>query len=66
MLPKINPTHTTAWQKLTSHFDRNDFDLRELFNNTNRFNEFSIKKENFLFDYSKISLTKKPSNYSSI
>ncbi|MEJ8598377.1 glucose-6-phosphate isomerase [Riemerella anatipestifer] len=53
MLPKINPTHTTAWQKLTSHFDQNDFDLRELFNNPNRFNEFSIKKENFLFDYSK-------------
>ncbi|MCU7540845.1 glucose-6-phosphate isomerase [Riemerella anatipestifer] len=53
MLPKINPTHTTAWQKLTSHFDRNDFDLRELFNTPNRFNEFSIKKENFLFDYSK-------------
>ncbi|MCW0479248.1 glucose-6-phosphate isomerase [Riemerella anatipestifer] len=53
MLPKINPTHTTSWQKLTSHFDQNDFDLRELFNNPNRFNEFSIKKENFLFDYSK-------------
>ncbi|USL94823.1 glucose-6-phosphate isomerase [Riemerella anatipestifer] len=59
MLPKINPTHTTSWQKLTSHFDQNDFDLRELFNNPNRFNEFSIKKENFLFDYSKNLINEK-------
>lgn len=54
MFPKINPEETAAWGSLVSHFEDNDFDLRELFEkNPNRFEEFSIKKDNFLFDYSK-------------
>ena len=54
MLPKINPEQTKAWGELYAHFEKNDSDLRTLFQyNPNRFDEFSVKRENFLFDYSK-------------
>ncbi|ACU06602.1 Glucose-6-phosphate isomerase [Flavobacteriaceae bacterium 3519-10] len=54
MLPKINPEQTKAWQNLEDHFAHNDFELRTLFQyNTNRFNEFSVKREGYLFDFSK-------------
>jgi len=54
MLSKINPTQTNSWKALDEHFGDNDFDLRSLFAyNPNRFNEFSLQKDNFLFDYSK-------------
>ncbi|MEC3875264.1 glucose-6-phosphate isomerase [Chryseobacterium salviniae] len=54
MLSKINPTQTSSWKALDEQFANNDFDLRSLFqDNPNRFNEFSIKRPNFLFDYSK-------------
>jgi len=54
MLSKINPTQTNSWKALDEHFAGNDFELRSLFQyNPNRFEEFSLKKDNFLFDYSK-------------
>lgn len=54
MLPKINPENTQAWKSLNEHFAQNDFDLRTLFQeNTDRFQQFSVKKENYLFDFSK-------------
>lgn len=54
MLPKINPTQTQAWLALSEHFAQNDFELRTLFNyNPERFNQFSIKRPDFLFDFSK-------------
>ncbi|WP_426481427.1 glucose-6-phosphate isomerase [Chryseobacterium sp. R2ACT005] len=54
MLSKINPTQTNSWKELDEHFGGNDFDLRTLFQyNPNRFNEFSLQKDNYLFDYSK-------------
>ena len=54
MLSKINPLHTQSWKALDEHFGNNDFDLRTLFQyNPKRFDEFSLKKENYLFDYSK-------------
>ena len=54
MLPKINPENTQAWKSLNEHFAQNDFDLRTLFQeNANRFQQFSVKKENYLFDFSK-------------
>mgnify|MGYP000880118131 CR=1 FL=1 len=54
MLSKINPTQTQSWQALDEQFAAQDFDLRNLFaQNPNRFQEFSLKGENFLFDYSK-------------
>jgi glucose-6-phosphate isomerase len=54
MLSKINPTQTNSWKALDEHFGDNDFDLRSLFQyNPNRFSEFSLQRDNFLFDYSK-------------
>ncbi|WP_312074916.1 glucose-6-phosphate isomerase [Chryseobacterium sp.] len=54
MLSKINPIQTNSWTNLDEHFGDNDFELRSLFQyNPIRFQEFSIKKENYLFDYSK-------------
>ena len=54
MLPKINPLHTKSWAALDEHFDQNDFNLRSLFQyNPNRFTEFSVQRDNYLFDYSK-------------
>ena len=54
MLPKINPTETNIWEYLVEHFLENEFDLRTLFaENPRRFEEFSVKRDNNLFDYSK-------------
>ena len=54
MLSKINPTQTDSWISLDEHFGDNDFELRSLFQyNPNRFEEFSVKKDNYIFDYSK-------------
>ena len=54
MLPRVNPLHTQSWEALTANFEQNDFDLRTLFhNNPNRFNDFSVKRPDYLFDYSK-------------
>ncbi|AYO58803.1 glucose-6-phosphate isomerase [Chryseobacterium sp. 6424] len=54
MLPKINPLHTQAWQNLEAHFSQHDFELRKLFQeNPHRFSEFSVKRDGYLFDYSK-------------
>lgn len=60
MLPKINPENTQAWKALNDHFAQNDFELRDLFHqNPKRFQQFSVKKENYLFDYSKNLITDK-------
>lgn len=54
MLPKINPFQTQAWLNLEEHFSQNEFELRNLFEqNKERFNQFSVKGEGYLFDYSK-------------
>ena len=54
MLPRINPETTQSWQNLEDHFAQNDFDFRSLFQqNPNRFNDFSIKRPGYLFDFSK-------------
>ena len=54
MLSKINPIQTNSWKALNEHFAGNDFELRSLFQyNPNRFEEFSLQRDNFLFDYSK-------------
>ncbi len=54
MLPKINPTSTASWKRLEQHFAQSDFDLYSLFReDEQRFEKYSIKKDNFIFDYSK-------------
>jgi glucose-6-phosphate isomerase len=55
MLPKINPTTTTAWSQLQSHAaEMKSTSLRELFkNDTERFTKYSLNEGDLLFDYSK-------------
>lgn len=54
MFPKINPLSTKSWQNLQEHFSTNDFEMRSLFQyNPKRFSQFSITRNNYLFDYSK-------------
>jgi glucose-6-phosphate isomerase len=55
MLPKINPTTTPAWSLLQDHFsEMNAVKMRTLFeNDKDRFQKFSIRFDDILFDYSK-------------
>lgn len=59
MLKSTNPTTTAAWQKLSTHFDQmSGVHMRDLFSeNPNRFNEFSIRFNDILVDYSKNIIT---------
>ncbi|MGK0389836.1 MAG: glucose-6-phosphate isomerase [Maribacter sp.] len=59
MLKKINPTRTLAWKKLKSHFkEMKSTEMKNLFSdNENRFNDFSLKTDEILLDYSKNIIT---------
>jgi len=58
-LKTINPTQTKAWDKLSKHFDEiKDHHLKQWFkNDEHRANRFTIKWEDFYFDYSKNRIT---------
>lgn len=58
-LPTTNPTSTEAWKALGEHYrETRDLHLKELFKeNTTRAEEFSIRWESFLVDYSKNRIT---------
>lgn len=61
-LTKINPTTTKAWQKLQHHFDKDiqKTTLQTLFKQeVHRVENFHIKWNDFLIDYSKNKITKK-------
>lgn len=55
MLPKIDPTSTSAWQSLQSHYEEmKHVHLKDLFReDPNRFNKFSLSAPEILWDYSK-------------
>jgi glucose-6-phosphate isomerase len=57
--PAVNPTTTESWKKLNLHAaSMKAAHLRNLFiENPNRFNEFSQKEGDLLFDYSKNLIT---------
>ena len=59
MFPKVNPTTTKAWRKLTKHYrETKGIEMKALFaDNPNRFNAFSTRFEDILVDYSKNILT---------
>ena len=61
MLPKINPTNTAAWQQLKHHFsEMKNTRMKDLFaNDPARFEKFSLKFDDILFDYSKNIITDK-------
>ena len=65
MLPTINPTRTNSWEKLTAHFKKmSSTHMKDLFvADTNRFDEFSVKFEDILLDYSKNIITMIHENY---
>lgn len=55
MLPKINPTSTTAWQQLTAHAtEMKQVHMRELFRqDPDRFRKYASCITDIVFDYSK-------------
>jgi glucose-6-phosphate isomerase len=59
MLPKINPTTTAAWKKLTAHHETvNRLQMRALFaEDPRRFERFSIRFNDLLVDFSKNRIT---------
>ena len=59
MLPKINPTETNAWSKLTAHFlMMQATHMRELFEeDPKRFEKFHLKLNDLIVDYSKNIIT---------
>ena len=62
MLPKVNPTNTQAWLLLKRHHEdeMQRTHLRDLFaQDADRFQKFSIKFGDILFDYSKNIITPK-------
>jgi len=61
MLPKINPTTTSAWKKLEEYYATfKDTSIKTLFEkDTDRFDKFSLKFEDILLDYSKNRLDEK-------
>jgi glucose-6-phosphate isomerase len=61
MFPKINPTSTKAWKELQLHFEEmKDVHMKNLFaKDINRFDNYSIKTDQLLFDFSKNIITEK-------
>jgi glucose-6-phosphate isomerase len=59
MLPKIDPTTTKAWQALACHYQTmKDVEMRQLFAaDGQRFQRFSHRFEDILFDFSKHRIT---------
>src|SRR5690606_35273988 len=58
MLPKQKLTSTNAYKELSAHFGRiKDIHLKDLFNDNDRFERFSISWGDILFDYSKNRIT---------
>ncbi|HOY13835.1 MAG TPA: glucose-6-phosphate isomerase [Saprospiraceae bacterium] len=55
MLSKINPTQTSAWDKLSYHYENiKDVQMKSMFQaDPQRFDHFSIKLNDILLDYSK-------------
>ncbi|RLD25170.1 MAG: glucose-6-phosphate isomerase [Bacteroidetes bacterium] len=58
---KESMTNTPAWKNLQSHYNevKNDSIINLFKNNDDRFNEFSISWQDFLFDFSKNKISKK-------
>lgn len=65
MLPKINPTQTSAWKKLTTHYSEiKTVRMKTLFDSEpDRFNKMSIWFNELLFDYSKNIITNETKKY---
>jgi len=64
MLPKIKPTQTPSWQKLSEHFAAiKDVHLKDLFaEDPDRFKHFHVRFHDILVDYSKNRLRRETLN----
>ncbi len=60
MLPSHDPTQTSAWKKLSTHYsEQKKVEMKDLFaSDPDRFNRFSTSFEGILLDYSKNRITK--------
>jgi glucose-6-phosphate isomerase len=65
MIPKIDPTQTSAWKKLTAHYaEMKTVRMKALFgNDAARFDKMSIQFNELLFDYSKNIISDETKNY---
>src|SRR5690606_14480694 len=61
MIPKISPTKTNAWKELTEHYsEMKETQMKSLFKrDSGRFDRFSVRFGDLLFDYSKNIVTQK-------
>ncbi|HEY6900207.1 MAG TPA: glucose-6-phosphate isomerase [Puia sp.] len=61
MFPKVNPKETKAWKQLQEHYaEMKDVHMRSLFKeDAERFNKYSLRLDDILFDYSKNRVTDK-------
>jgi glucose-6-phosphate isomerase len=59
-LKKNNPTLTSAWKNLTSHFNKiKNIEMKQMFADGKKAEDFTISWENFTVDFSKNRITKK-------
>lgn len=57
-LPTINPEETESWKKLKTHFQQvKNLEMKELFENEDRFSKFHLSLPGFLIDFSKNRIT---------
>ncbi len=65
MIPKINPTQTSAWKKLNAHYSAMEtVRMKTLFDtDAARFDKMSIQFNDLLFDYSKNRITDETKQY---
>ncbi|TXD52440.1 MULTISPECIES: glucose-6-phosphate isomerase [unclassified Polaribacter] len=62
-LKNINPTSTNAWTALTNHFnDIKNINIKDLYKDEQRKEEFSLEFEDLLVDFSKNRITKETIN----
>jgi glucose-6-phosphate isomerase len=61
MLPSVTPDQTKEWQQLKAHYEEiRTIHLTDFFkNDPKRFEDFSLRNKNILFDYSKNHLSSK-------
>ncbi len=62
-LKNINPTTTKAWKGLINHFQENqNFNIKELYKNKNRQEDFSIRFNDLFVDFSKNRINRETIN----
>ena len=59
-LKNINPTKTSSWKSLESHFNEiKDLEIKDLFKKNNRATDLSISWDKFTVDFSKNRINEK-------